>query len=74
MEAAVAQYEREGHAAMIYVHPWELDPGQPRLDVPSIVKLRHYRGLARMEGRIRCLLSHYRFGSIRDVYFAAKAA
>ncbi len=74
VEAAVAQHEREGHSAMIYVHPWELDAGQPRLDVPGIVKLRHYRGLARMEGRIRRLLSHHRFGSIRDVHFAARAA
>jgi polysaccharide deacetylase family protein (PEP-CTERM system associated) len=74
VEQGVAQHDRDGLAAMIYVHPWELDPAQPRFDVPSIVKLRHYGGLARMEGRIRRLLSQHRFGSIRDVHFAAQAA
>ena len=47
--------------ATFYVHPWELDPEQPRLDVPWYTRLRHYGGLARTAPRIERLLSEFRF-------------
>jgi len=49
-----------------YIHPWELDPGQPILAETPLVRLRHYRGLGRTEGRLRRLLGTFGFRSIRE--------
>lgn len=50
--------------AIFYVHPWEVDPGQPRLHAPAISRLRHYRGLEGMMGRIERLLGEFAFTSV----------
>ena len=57
----------EGRPAMLYVHPWEIDPGQPRLDVGRLARLRHYHGLAGVEQRLRALLRAFRFDTVRSV-------
>lgn len=44
-----------------YIHPWELDADQPRLDVPWMTHLRHYTGLTRTRARLERLLQDYRF-------------
>ena len=53
-----------GEAGMFYVHPWEIDPDQPRLDLPWLTRTRHYRGLARTEGRLERLLAAFPFTSV----------
>ena len=53
-----------GVPATFYIHPWEIDPGQPRLDVSSLTRIRHYRGLDGALARIERLISEFRFGSI----------
>jgi len=58
---------REGHPFVLYVHPWELDPDQPRLPVGGLNALRHYRGLDRAEERLRRLLGEFRFQPLREV-------
>jgi polysaccharide deacetylase family protein (PEP-CTERM system associated) len=46
---AIGQMNAEGHLAILYFHPWEIDPGQPRVaNAPIKSKLRHYSGLAAM--------------------------
>jgi len=50
--------------ATFYIHPWEIDPGQPRLPVDLLTRLRHYRGLSQTLGRIEELLATFRFTSI----------
>jgi hypothetical protein len=57
----------EGLPAMFYLHPWELDPGQPRLPVPWITRVRHYRGLAQAEARLEHLLRAFPFTSVASV-------
>lgn len=59
--------EGEHRPVMIYVHPWEVDPGHPVLDVGLLSRLRHYHGLSRVEGRLRELLRDYRFATAREV-------
>lgn len=66
VRSALATAERRGVPATFYIHPWELDPDQPRLPVPWPVRMRHYRGLKRTEGRIRELLREFRFQPISD--------
>ena len=58
----------EGRPGMFYIHPWELDPGQPRLDVAWPTRVRHYGGLERTLPRLRRLLGAYRFGPVEQVY------
>ena len=64
---------REGRPAVFYLHPWEIDPGQPRLHAPWLSRLRHYRHLDETEGRLRRLLQDFRFGPLRDVVAAVTA-
>ena len=54
----------EGIPAVFYLHPWELDPGQPVVNVPLLTRVRHYRGLATAESRLKRLLTRFAFSSI----------
>lgn len=52
---------------VVYLHPWEIDPGQPRIRGPLRSQLRHYTNLTSMEHRLRFVLSHYDFQPFGDV-------
>ncbi len=54
--------------AVIYFHPWELDPGQPFIDSGSrITNIRHRTGLERMEKKLKKLLSAVSFSTISQM-------
>jgi hypothetical protein len=57
----------EGQPAVFYVHPWELDPDQPRLPADALSRFRHYRNLHRTEDRLRRLFRDFQFAPLRDV-------
>ncbi len=58
----------EGQPAMVYLHPWEVDPGQPRQRAGSWrSRVRHYRHLDSMKNRLRQLASQFRFTTAREV-------
>lgn len=63
---ALREAAARGVPGTLYVHPWELDADQPRLDVPWSVRLRHYGGLARVPDRLRRVLREFRFRPIAD--------
>lgn len=70
----IQQLNREGRRAITYFHPWELDPGQPRvLQASWLARFRHYHQLDHTESKLRQLLSDFRFGSIRDVFWSEPA-
>jgi len=50
-------HKREGKPVMVYFHPWELDPDQPRLQAGWRSRWRHYSGLAKTEARLQEILS-----------------
>ncbi len=58
---------REGRPAIVYIHPWEIDPGQPRQPVGWLTRVRHYRNLDRTEERLADLFKRFRFGTVRQV-------
>ncbi len=58
---------REGQPAVFYLHPWEIDPDQPRLPVTGLSRLRHYRNLHRTAGRLERLLDDFAFGPLKDL-------
>lgn len=51
-----------------YLHPWELDPGQPRVRVPLFLRFRHYVNLDKTEQRLSRLLTDFAFERIAVAY------
>jgi polysaccharide deacetylase family protein (PEP-CTERM system associated) len=62
---ALRDCERRGAPGTFYIHPWEIDPGQPHVRVPWLTHVRHYGGLARTAARLERLLLDFRFVPIR---------
>ena len=61
--------ERDGQPAIFYFHPWEIDPGQPRIPNLSVkTRFRHYVNLDRTEGRLRRLLTDFRWGRMDEIF------
>jgi polysaccharide deacetylase family protein (PEP-CTERM system associated) len=58
---------REQRPAIFYIHPWEIDPEQPRLSGSLLSRFRHYRNLDQTESRLRRLLSDFKFGTMRGL-------
>lgn len=49
-----------GRSAVFYFHPWEVDPGQPKVaGLPWKSRFRHYVNLDRMEGKLETLLNKF---------------
>ena len=61
---ALRAAERRQVPGTFYIHPWEVDPEQPRLDVSWITRIRHYGGLSRTCPRLERLLREFQFQSI----------
>jgi polysaccharide deacetylase family protein (PEP-CTERM system associated) len=59
--------ERTGQPFTFYLHPWEVDPEQPRLKVKAFSRFRHYNNLHKCERRLRRLLGEFQFSTMRDV-------
>lgn len=66
--AALRQISRAGGHGVVYLHPWELDPEQPRLAGSLKSRFRHYTGLSTMESRVQALLGEYRFCSFATMW------
>jgi polysaccharide deacetylase family protein (PEP-CTERM system associated) len=74
VRAGLRSAERRGVPGTFYIHPWELDPDQPRLPVDMKTRIRHYGGLRRTAPRIRRLLREFAFQPIADTLFAEAVA
>lgn len=57
----------EGEPAIIYLHPWEIDVNQPRLNGGILSNFRHYLNLGRTERNFRRLLNDFSFVPIREI-------
>jgi polysaccharide deacetylase family protein (PEP-CTERM system associated) len=55
---------------VVYLHPWELDPEQPRIGGPLKSRLRHYTNLHRMSAKVGTVLSRHSFQCFSDVLAA----
>lgn len=62
----------EGQPVVFYLHPWEIDPEQPRLPVGAARRVRHYRGLDVTKRRLARLLSDFRFDAVSAVLDVAR--
>ncbi len=58
----------EHQPAVVYIHPWEIDPGQPRLKTAGKRGFSsHYVNLGRTEAKLRRLLREFRFAPMREL-------
>jgi polysaccharide deacetylase family protein (PEP-CTERM system associated) len=65
---AVGQVNAAAQPAIIYFHPWEIDPGQPRVpDAPLKSKLRHYTNLDRMAGKLQRLIGDFEWARVDEI-------
>jgi peptidoglycan-N-acetylglucosamine deacetylase len=65
---AIRRVNREGRPAIFYFHPWEVDPGQPRVKgAPLKSRLRHYSRLSSMRRRLLKLFKSHRWGTTGEV-------
>lgn len=59
---------KQGKPVIVYLHPWEIDPNQPKLKLPHNQKrTMHYVNLKKTENKMEYLLSHFKFAPIREV-------
>ena len=62
----LAKAHNEGVPAVVYIHPWEIDPEQPRLPVGFKSRIRHYANLSSTFDRLRCVLQRGNYTSFRE--------
>ncbi|WP_372985206.1 XrtA system polysaccharide deacetylase [Marinobacter sp.] len=58
---------RQGRPFVFYLHPWEVDPEQPRLEVKWLSRFRHYNNLDVCEARLNKLLQRFDFAPMGEV-------
>ena len=59
--------EGAGHPLVMYLHPWELDPNQPKMNGSMLSRFRHYINLHRTQERLSQLLKDFSFAPIRNL-------
>ena len=64
---AIARINGERQPAMVYLHPWEFDPDQPRLPVGPLTRFRHLVNVGKTESRLRRLLGEVSFAPASEV-------
>ena len=67
---AVRQVNASNQPAVIYFHPWEIDPRQPRIAAPLRSRLRHYTNLGIMESKLLRLLKDFCWGRVDEIVAA----
>ena len=60
------QTNKQNKSFVFYLHPWEIDPGQPRVKTSLLSSFRHYNNLDVCEKRLRQLLQDFEFTTMSD--------
>jgi polysaccharide deacetylase family protein (PEP-CTERM system associated) len=66
-KAGLSQLNGRGNPFVFYLHPWEVDPGQPRVKTNLKSRFRHYTNLTKTEVRLRRLVDDFAFAPMRTV-------
>ena len=65
---------RDAQSAVFYFHPWEIDPGQPRVEgIDLKTRFRHYVNIGRTEQRLARLLEDFRWGRMDQIFLKGRA-
>lgn len=65
--AGLKQANDRGQPFVFYLHPWEVDPEQPRIEASLLSRFRHYCNLDKTEPRLQRLTESFRFDTMRNV-------
>jgi polysaccharide deacetylase family protein (PEP-CTERM system associated) len=69
VRAAIARVNRrEQRPVVFYMHPWELDPDQPRPRMRALHRFRHYVGIRRAARKLAALLAAFPFTSVEQAF------
>ncbi|MBD3226425.1 MAG: DUF3473 domain-containing protein [Caldithrix sp.] len=63
---AIRRFHSLRQPSIIYVHPWEFDDDQPRLNLGAVQKWRHYHNIDKNLARLGRLLQNYQWVSFKD--------
>jgi polysaccharide deacetylase family protein (PEP-CTERM system associated) len=58
---------KAGQPIIFYLHPWEIDPDQPKIKTNALAKFRHYHNLTKCESRLHKLISTFKFTRIDKI-------
>jgi polysaccharide deacetylase family protein (PEP-CTERM system associated) len=67
ISGTIARLNRDGHPAVLFIHPRELDPAGPRLRLPPLRSFATYGTRCDAGVRLRYLLERFRFGTLREL-------
>ncbi|MFO0881179.1 MAG: XrtA system polysaccharide deacetylase [Gemmataceae bacterium] len=68
--AGLRRINAAGRPFATYLHPWELDPDQPRVPAKATTRFRHYVSLKRTEVRLVRLLKDFPMGTVSQALAA----
>jgi len=63
----IDRINRRGQPVIVYVHPWEFDPDQPRMHASPVTTFRHYHNISVMNTKFERLLSTHNFAPVCEV-------
>lgn len=67
LKVLLRRIESQGHPLIMYLHPWELDPSQPRMRGSLLSEFRHYLNLEKVHSRLKQLIKDFSFGPIHHL-------
>lgn len=65
--AGLSLINRRQQPFIFYLHPWEIDPEQPKVSAGWLSQFRHYNNLDKCESRLHRLLSDFKFGTVERI-------
>lgn len=65
--AGLRQVNARKQPFIFYLHPWEIDPDQPKVEAGWFSRFRHYNNLEKCESRLQRLMQDFEFGTTRQV-------
>lgn len=63
----IGKINKDKRPVVFYLHPWEIDTGQPKIKLPLTKRIRHYFNINKTEQRLEKLLTHFKFNTIKNV-------
>ncbi len=63
----IKRLNREGHPALVYIHPWEFERDKPEIELPLSRRFMHYFNTGATPKKVEGLLKHLEFSTIREV-------
>ena len=63
---AIKRFNKEGLPAIIYMHPWEFDPDQPKLNLGWLQTKRHYYHIEHNYAKLAALLDRHPWTSFKN--------